>query len=151
VEDYPFYIQAQMSILKNIRTGQGHPYIDPNCLVGDQAWARWCVWNKYFAAVKQTSIREEVASDFTKEMKKALEDAHYALTVRLGDLDKDKLYSEMPNVLRWVRMNVVSPIFVALSPTAQSYIRQHRPKLGFDLPKGVESVGDYYKELFKDV
>lgn len=151
VEDYRHYIQAQMSILKNIRRGEEHPYIDPNCLVGEQAWARWCVWKKYFTAMKNTSIApEETNVDIAKEIKKALQESHYALTVRLGDLTKDKVLSEMPTILRWVRANIVSPVFIALSPTAQYYIEKHKPRLGFDLPQ-VEGGEVYYKELFRGV
>ncbi len=151
-EEYRHYIQAQMSILQSIKRGDEHPYIDPNCLVGNQAWARWCIWSKYFTEMKKTSVvvQEEAPSDFTKETQRMLQETHYALTVRLGELTKDKVLAEMPNILRWVRMSVVSPYFVACSPTAQEYIHQNKPKLGFVVPPS-DGVEECYKKLFKDV
>ena len=147
VTDYPNFIQSQLSILKNYENA----YINPNCLIGDKAWSRWCVWSKYFNEMKKTSEAVVNQEDFTKEIKKALDETHYVLTVRLGELTKNKVLSEMETILRWVRMAVVSPIFIAMSPTAESYIEEHKPALGFELPKGVESMQVYYQNLFKDV
>jgi hypothetical protein len=151
--EYRNYIQAQMSILKNIRVKEGHPYIDPNCLVGDKAWGRWAVWHKYFTEVKKTAeVKvEALQADFSKEIKQALDDTHYALTVRLGELTKEKVLAEMPTILRWVRMNVVSPFFIALSPTCQHFLKEQQPKLGFELPGGVEVMSGYCRELFGEV
>jgi len=146
-EEYRFYIQAQMSVLAGIKINGAAPYINPNCLVGEAAWKRWLVWQKYFNELKKTA-EPIITEDFTKEVIKRLHDDHYALTVRLGELTKDKIKNEIDFILKLNKMNVISPYFILLNPVMKNC------KVEFDKDSYSKKITNeslkVYKRLFKD-
>lgn len=158
-EDYRYYIQAQMSVLKNIRKGDAHPYINPNCLVGEAAWRRWMLWKRYFDHTKTITNESEVSSDI-KEIKQKLAETHYALTIRLGKITKQTLTEVMENKLlfRLVMMNVVSPYFIIISPLVQEFVTKNNVDLkSYGIDKNLwmkridKEAEETYKKLFTDL
>jgi hypothetical protein len=149
--EYRHYIQSQMSILKNIKIAEGYPYIHPNCLVGEKAWRRWCVWQKYFNEVKK--VTEHQNTNYNREIKKALKDDHYVLTVRLGELSNDKLLEEMDFIWRLNKIGVVSPYFFALNPVAKEWLnKSDKTYQGMDFSKRIDKESlAVYKDIFREI
>ncbi len=153
-EDYRYYIQAQMAVMKNIRKGDGHPYIHPNCLVGEGAWRRWKLWKKYFDNTK--SVIQEEDKDELKVVKQALAETHYALTARLGEITKESLTEALESkfLFRLVMLNVVSPYFIVLSPVVQDHVQKKGLNLkdyGIDQEVWKNRLGSEAEEAYKQL
>lgn len=160
-DEYRLYIQAQLSILKNVKRSDGEmPYIAPNRMVGDRAWARWCVWKKYFDNTKVVLDPEKPKMDFTREAMASLSETHYALILRLGDVSKEALTTALKSkmLFRMAMLKVVSPYFMVMSPIVTAYAEQNgidMKSFGIDRDLYYSRINDevrsFYKRLFKEV
>src|SRR5581483_596321 len=113
-----------LAVLKNIRLPDGaSPWIEPNCLVGKKAWNRWLIWQKYFKEIKKAAAIESTPPDVAL-IKSSLADTLFALKVRLKDITKENLIDAMESkfLFRLVNAGVVSPYFIALSPTVAEWV-----------------------------
>jgi len=152
-EEYSQYIQAQMSVLKNVRR-EGNPHINPNCLVGEKAWKRWLVWKKYFDNVKSIPTPK---TDSFEDIKKELLDTHYVLKIRLGEINKENIQKLLDNKLlfRLCIMRVISPYFILSTPFIVEFISQKGIDMAsFGMDQNIiilDEVKAYCKELFGEL
>lgn len=150
LEDYRNYIKAQFTILKS---GIEEPYIHPNCLVGVGAWKRWMVWKKYFDNLKVVHVG---TTDYTKDICQGLAETHYAITLRLGKVTKERISEALKSklLLRLSSLKVISPYFLVLSPTVKES-GADLSNIGVDeklyRDRVTKEAEDYYKKLFGDV
>jgi hypothetical protein len=123
LEEYRSYMQAQFSVLKQIKVGNYHPLIHPRCLVGDQAWRRWLLWSKHFEEVKK--VRTEEKTTNVPAIKEALHNTHFILQLRLKEITKERLEDAMASkyLFRLIDIGAVSMYFVAMSKTVQEYAK----------------------------
>lgn len=149
--EYKLYIYAQCDILRNIKDGNIHANIDPNCLIGCKAWARWKVWEKKYEKSKEFSGAER---DIRKETSAVIRDLNktkdflldiFKTTPTAEDLKKA---SENRVILKWVHYHKITPYFVLLCPHIDN-----NQNWGMDLTiyqKDItQEVEAWYKENFE--
>ena len=126
LEQFRFFIQAQLSILKNIKAGPAKElFYGPRCLTGEPAWNRWLIWNRYAKAQKteRTIINVENFDHDLIKTKAILEN-------KIRPLNKETLMEAMNSgqLFRLAMLKAISPIFLSVCPIVKNYIEQH-PKI----------------------
>ena len=122
-EQYRHFIQAQLSILKNIKAGPAKElFYGPRCLIGEPAWGRWLVWKRYANAQKvvETAIVEvDYDTDFLRT-KMILEN-------KLKPLNKETLTEAIQSgqLFRMAMLKAVAPMFLRCCPLVQQYLAKH--------------------------
>jgi hypothetical protein len=151
-QEYRLFMQAQLSILKNIKAGPASQlFYGPRCLIGDPAWGRWVVWSKYAKAQKVVeSSSPEPVENYTEDLLKT----KTLLENKLKPLNKDTMNAALVSgqIFRLAMLKVISPIFLRACPLVQKYISSHPEvsrlydvKITEPLPKEVVLK---YDELF---
>jgi hypothetical protein len=126
LEDYEYklYITAQLQILKNIDLGENQALVSPNILVGTKAWKRWLVWKKRFN--QNVKVSEEKPKTTSNKVFSDLQDTKKFLMSKFSELNKQSIIDSLKNrnIFRWCALGLVTPYYLALSPTVAEWIRE---------------------------
>lgn len=138
-KEYYIYIVAQLQMLKLMKEGNIHALIEPQILVGENAWKRWKMWkNKFDKKLKEVKTSQELGlitspNRIKIELKKTLE--------FMSKKDYSSITKEQIN--RWASNGSISPYYVALSPFAKKHIDR------FDYELYKPSITPEIEEFFK--
>lgn len=153
--DYKNYIIAQLQILKSNTDGNVHALIDPQVLVGQQAWKRWLVWKKQFdQKLTQVPVSEEVAITASEaKVLSELDRTKKYLISQYGSLPTvDQLERSLGDrsLVRWITLGKVSPYFAILSPILKKALKGKTLEevFMFDLSIYNSSITDQTKLYF---
>jgi hypothetical protein len=155
-DQYRFYIKAQFDILKNIEVENGcHARVDPGCLIGKKAWARWMVWLKKYKTLQKSENLEFKA--LTEKIKAKLRKTKEFLVHQFkGDptYENIKQAFESRALTRWITLGKVSGYYAILSPYVKKCIggRSFDEAFSFDLeiyrPHITPEIEEFFKEEF---
>lgn len=143
--DYKLFIYAQLKILKNNFEQGKVKWIDHNCLIGNQAWARWTVFREKFKKAEGVRSAASVVDQHKLErVKEAFANTKDYLNRRFGRLDKEDILTslERGSLQRWVSLKMVSPYYVWHSPV----VRQWLMDKGYDTTTYFGQAVGIYKE-----
>lgn len=150
LNEYMFYIQAQMDVLKAITKGKDLPTIQPSILVGEKAWTRWEIWQKYyFKKEKKFKELELDCRTNIEQVKLALNKTKSFLTAR-NALSEDGIINALnkKDLFLWVGRNQISPYFLLLSPIVKKWIKE---KNMTDILESYFDIEFYVKNINQDV
>jgi hypothetical protein len=111
---FVLFIRAQLEIVHKLQKEGKRILVDPSLLHGDKSKARWAVWKKLVKEKRQTTkvayayIKSNVISEFEltlKTIKDLLKD----------DVSIENYIKESPNILRFVILKKISPLYVVCS------------------------------------
>ncbi len=154
-EEFRPFIQAQLSILKNIKAGPAKElYYGPRCLIGKPAWGRWVVWQKHAKA--QKTFMSSAAAEPSRDYKVELLKTKTVLENKIRPLNRDTLIEAMDNgkLFRMVILRDVSQSFVDCGHLVRTYVTKYpevAKKHGIKLENASEEALNKYNELFKGV
>ena len=116
-KELPFYVRAQLQILKAIKEGEIHALIEPHCLVGEKAWKRWKVWrHKHKKSISRVLGSEEIGiSARTPKMISEISATKSFLEAK-GCLAYSNYALRKDDINIWVRSGEISKYYVVLSP-----------------------------------
>ena len=123
-------------------------FIDPTCLSGDKAWARWMVWKKKYEESKRFSGSYQKIKPTFSQVKKEISRTRkfleeiYKKTPTSEDI---RAASENRTMKRWVNMGKVSPYFVVLCDDIDN-----EQSWGLDLGLYKENITPEMKEWFDE-
>ena len=139
-------------ILKGINDGTIHANIDPNCLIGERAWARWKVWEKKYKQVQEFSgANQEIKKNPAAIIRDLKNTKAFLLDIFKKSPTAEDLKEASKNrvILKWVHYHKITPYFVLLCP----HIDKNQ-SWGVDLKlyeKDItEEVEDWFKENFNE-
>ncbi len=148
-EEFPLYIMAQLQILKAITNGVEHPLISPQCLVGDKAWRRWCLWKKRYDA--KSKALDISTSPTSLKVKEALEAAKAFLFKHFQGQPTFQQFQEAAdnkNLLRWAADKRLSPYYLANSIwISKIFDYKLLPNIDLELYKNPE-IAEIYGKTF---
>jgi hypothetical protein len=152
--EYRSYIQAQMIVLKNISVNGTPSLLSPNMLVGEKAWARWKVWQKFSTNTK--SVEKEEPKVNISVIKLCLERTKAFMGRNLGELTTDKIKQALNNkaIFRWVATGRMSPYYLIMSPLATEWIENNNINLlsfGIDVNVYKNNITPEANEYFKGI
>ncbi len=160
-DDYKVYVMAQLKVFKTY-LDRGEPVlINPNCLSGDGAWARFKLYekryeqSKAFQTVEAANIQINSDDRVVKELKKT-KDYFYLKFNRHNSEDIIKSLDDR-SLLRWVIMKNVSGYYPHMSPLVKCWLSNKNLTIsdyfGYSLnvySKGVTSENEIvFKEFFE--
>lgn len=118
--ELPFYVRAQLQILKSIKEGEIHALIEPHCLVGEKAWKRWKVWRrKHMKGVSRILGSEEAGISASNPKMLAEISSSRDFLERKGCLDFAAYNLRKKDLDNWIRLGEISKYYVVLSPWAK--------------------------------
>jgi hypothetical protein len=130
--DYPLYVIAQLDIIRRNTEAHGKDaHISPACIVGEKAWARWCVWKKIYD--KTLERKADTAAEA------GVDPNRYELVIAQLRQDKTFLVSKIPELtaesvtqaiegramLRWVATKQISPYYAIMSLVLNKWLKEH--------------------------
>lgn len=142
LEDYQWYIRAQLDVLKNIGKKDG-VNIGPQILVGKNSWPRYVLWRK---SNQKQEIKPKVDDIIV-----ALHSTKLFLEKKLGVLDSKTLRAALDSrvFFKWVLALLVSPYYLALSPVVRSWLDEHKPDLEHFIPDITDELKNELNIYFK--
>lgn len=152
-EQYRNYIHAQLSILKNIKAGGASElFYGPRCLLGEPAWGRWLVWNKFFDAQRKTASVDTPTTNVNYEVE--LLKSKATLERQIRPLNKENLIEAMDSGLlfRMVALKSLSQVFLDTCPLVRTYLDRYPAtvkRFGVKLTNAPKEALDKYEQLFE--
>jgi hypothetical protein len=125
-DDYKVYVMAQLKVFKTY-LDRGEPVlINPNCLSGDGAWARFKLYekryeqSKAFQTVEAANIQVNSDDRIVKELKKTKD----YFFIKFKRHDPQDIISALDDrsLLRWVVMKNVSGYYPHMSPLVKKWL-----------------------------
>lgn len=116
-KELPFYVRAQLQILKSIKEGEVHALIDPHCLVGEKAWKRWKVWRrKHMKSISRILASEELGVAARVPKMLAELNATKTFLENKGCCSYSSYVLRKKDVEMWITGGEISKYYVVLSP-----------------------------------
>ena len=121
--DYRYYVYAQISTLKNFTDGTIHSLVDPQILIGENAWRRWKIW-KYKFDKKMVELETKSSTE------DVIQPEHIVLTElkntkefldKISNLDIEKEFKDH-RIHKWLYFKKISPYFLILSKKIKSLV-----------------------------
>ncbi len=153
-EEFRPFIQAQLSILKNIKAGPAKElFYGPRCLLGNPAWGRWIVWQKH-ARAQKTFMSSSIEP--TREYKVELLKTKAVLENKIRPLNRETLIEAMDSgmLFRMATLKAVSQSFLDCCPLVRTYVTKNPDvarRYDIKLENAPEEALAKYKELFGDL
>jgi hypothetical protein len=142
---FVLYMRAQLEIAHKLQKEGHRILVDPSLLHGDKAKARWAVWKKLIKEKRQTTkvayahLEANVVSEFELTLR-TIKD------LLKEDVSLENYIKESPNILRFVILKKISPLYVFCSKWIQKLPDQIRTDI-IDL-SNIENLKDFdIKEL----
>jgi hypothetical protein len=148
--EIPFYVRAQLQILKSIREGSVHALIEPHCLVGENAWKRWKVWKrKHLKGISRVVASEEVG--ISAKSSKVINEIRSSakLLEEKGCFSWQLYQSKKEDLKGWIKNGEISRYYFVLSPWARSLFSE----LNFDFDNTYyrSSITPKIEEEFRNI
>jgi hypothetical protein len=151
IPDYYFYIKAQLQILKLISKKGHYPLVTPACLVGNKAWKRWKLWERYYNSIKKISTTPIVIPN--EKIIKELQDTKIFFIKTFKCLPTQKLIDEIidnRNLFRFIILRQISPYYLVLSEFIENKIgNEIDDLLSFDLNSYRQDITEEVRQWFK--
>lgn len=111
---FVLYMRAQLEILKKIQNDGHQVVVEANCLHGEQAEKRWCLWKKKVAVENATTKIEYavVPSNIEIELDKTKKTI---LSILQNDITKEKYINSSLDILKFVILRKISPLYILVS------------------------------------
>lgn len=156
-DDLKVYVMAQLKVFKTY-LDRGEPVlINPNCLSGDGAWARFKLYekryeqSKVFQTVEAANIQVNTDDRIVKELKKTKE--YFFLKFKRHDVKDILSVLEDRSLLRWVIMKNVSGYYPHMSPVVKKWLTDKNLKVtnyfGYSLDLYGKSISSNAQSYFK--
>lgn len=146
-QEFRIYISAQLQILKAIELKDGiHPLILPSIITGPKAWNRWLLWKRKYDKVE---YKTEIFTEDTKKIILALKETKSFLMSKF-ELNKQNIEKSLENrtLYRWCALGLISPYFLALSPTINK--DSLLEKFTIDVALYEKNITPEVRQAFKD-
>jgi hypothetical protein len=135
-KDYPLYVRAQLEVLKHISTQQNtNVLIDPNCLVGNQAWKRWLLWkNRYEKKLKKPEQNQQKSQIGETKAIQGLRTTKDFMVKNFGiNYKAQHLEVRKKDIINWINFGKISPYYIVLSPVMKELLSpSDLEKINFD-------------------
>lgn len=114
---FVLYMRAQLEILKKIQNDGHQVVVEANCLHGEQAEKRWCLWKKKVAVENATTKIEYhvVESNIEIELDKSKKTI---ISILGNNLTKEKYVDSSLDILKFVILKKISPLYILVSKWA---------------------------------
>lgn len=149
-KEIPFYIKAQIQILKSINQGQIHALIEPHCLVGEKAWRRWKFWkNIYLKKIKKISTSEDIGVFSKKSKIKAELFSTFEFLKNKECFNFDEFEKNKENIKSWILSGQISYFYIILSPWMKKVFQNY--DFNFDQVYFRSSITPCIESFFKEI
>lgn len=145
--EYKSYMLAQINILKNIKSGDVHALIHPQCLVGTKAWKRWKLWKFKIQQQENKSVTQETEIPL-HQLKIALEntkDFFLRNFKKIPDKKDIDFWHRNGLLKKYLIQGKISPYYIAMSPHCTFDKTDY--KLGIEEVTSKEAI-DLFNKIF---